>query len=86
MIKACFIFVAALLTMDLASPEAVYGGQISKHQDIRKAEQITQILKNQNQRTISLILRKMKWTYYSNYARERRRNKQCRKTVYQMLH
>jgi hypothetical protein len=86
MIKGSFIFIVSLLTMDLTSPEAVYGGPLYQAEAKRKAEHIVQILNNQNQKVISIVLRKMKWTYYSDYARERRRNKQCRKTVYQMLH
>ena len=86
MIKGYFIFLAALLTADLVSPDAIYGGQISKHQDLKKAEHIVQILKNQNQRVINIVLQKMKWTYYSNYESERRSRKRCRKTMYELIH
>jgi len=49
MIKGYFILLTSLLTANLTSPDAIYGGQISKHQDLKKAEHIIKILKNQNQ-------------------------------------
>jgi len=86
MIKGYFILLTSLLTANLTSPDAIYGGQISKHQDLKKAEHIIKILKNQNQRVINIVLRKMKWTHYSNYEDVRRRNKRCRKTMYELIH
>ena len=86
MIKGYFIFVAALLAYDFASPTADAYKKLTIPQIDRKAHIIVQKLKKEDPRVLRSVMYKMGWVPRLEFKREKQKRKQCMNTLNRLVH